>query len=529
MREKIIRALFLVIGIISLVPGVAYSGQWAIVYGSGSESWTGGLDPVTSGGGYYLYGSKTTAAGGADAVFGLLNSKGAVTWAKEIGPGTDATDYLNVQVAPGGFLVDGSEAPVAPGSVGSAIWAKFDNSWNQVYAYSFGGLENEVWISVTGNFSDTTDNGLIYTGSLVTGQDTETACSDIFIFKTNSAGSIVWKNELQYKCEDQAYQALEVSDGYLIVGTLMDPSANASSLLLMKYSKTGKRSWAKAYSVANESLTGGNLRRLSDGNFLLSGGMTDPTAPLVDGKILLAKVDSAGRIQWQNSYGISGLTLTPLNAIESASDKSIIISGSTFSSLYNANTVLIKVKSANGALVKGVKIGASSENDSDTVTESSSGDLLISGSHSISPGKATIFFGKVDKTTLEPVWTKAFAGGAYGKGMLIETATGFLLSGSYGKNFSEEDIFGMLLDRSGNSNNCKISPLALQTTSPVIHAATKLTVSKPSFKTGANETIKPNPISLPVKTLSVPSAPICPHISALPTGREDAMDISCGD
>ncbi|MGO9084623.1 MAG: hypothetical protein ACLP6G_21900 [Terriglobales bacterium] len=499
--------------------------QWAISYGSGGL--TGGVSPNPAGPGYYLEAVKSTASNGQDTLYGLLDSSGALTWAKEIDVATKDKDAFSITPTSTGFLVNGIQTiPTSPDE-NKVVWNKFGTAWNNVYGYSL----SEPGAVESGSFHNTSDGGLLFTGSMATGFGTPLLCFDTLIFKTSATGPMLWKDVLGYGCVDNAGPMVEVSDGYLIAGILGNPVTKLRSIFLMKHSKGGPGIlWTKTYSISNpltltEISTVGSLQQLSDGNFLIVGTLQKLNPLLGAGTAVLLKVSPAGAVLWQYSYGNPNLTVAGLTVSENPTDHTLLLSGPAIDLSTKNSCILVLKVSAAGLVLQQRMLGTGADNNLGFAGRSKYGDLHFSGVHSSSITSTNLkpIWGKLNSTTLVPSWTKSFSGTSSVALANENASKGFFLSGtttSYGFASVKGDVFGMVLDSNGNYPNCHVSTMSLSTASPgVAGTAAGLTPGIATFKSVTAGNLAG--YDLPVGTATVESLDICAPITTAAADAEE--------
>lgn len=495
--------------------GAAHAAQWAKVYGEAGKE-LGGVVPNPAGG-YSLYGVSTSAVSLADqnTLFGQIDALGSVAWAKSIG-GT-RSDLFNVVTVPDGFLVAGTTNSY--GAIGTPIrsnlvWAKFDPTWNQVYANVFGGTGEE-----SGTFLNTADGGLLFAGGTVAGpQGTD---RDILLIKIRPNGTVAWKKVFNYGLQDVVLQAVEVGDGYVVAGTVVDPVMQRMGILVMKFTKAGGPLWSKLYTpgLTNLLTMGGGFQKMPGGDFLIVGQMTS----LLGGggiRTILARIDSLGAIRWQNSYGSTALSSAmAFNVIQNGTDQTLTVSGTaTDATLKNSNILVMKLNANTGAVLLQNKIGQASAtaHNSGVVTKSGAG-LYLSGLHwtGTAVTRTKVLYGKLNTTTFAPTWAKIFGGQNTDMGALFKTASGFLLGGttrSFGVTPNQGNLFGIVLDASGRYPGCHVGALTLLATNPgIVATPLDLTAATPTLtaRTAGNAAA----IVLPAVTTTLPAADICAPIA----------------
>ncbi len=128
---------------------------------------------------------------------------------------------------------------------------------------------------------------------------------DIWVVKTDSVGTLEWQICLGGTSNETNISLVQSPDSGLAVlsyATSNDgdlSQAIQNSMWLVKLSKTGTIQWSKLFSGYNPNVRGQLLIATSDGGFVLSTGYLLQ----VTLSFGVVKVDSAGNIVWQYSYG----------------------------------------------------------------------------------------------------------------------------------------------------------------------------------------------------------------------------------
>jgi len=484
---------------------------WSHAYGSGSLS--GVILPVTGATGYYLSASQPTINKGKDNVVALLSAAGAVTWAKEIDPGTKNTDALSFEPLATGFRLTGIVQQPSVANQNMLVWTQFDKTWKRTYGWGYS--VNGAMVGAGPH--DTSDGGMLFTGSLAIAAGTKLQCIDTMLLKTDANGNMQWNNVWQYGCVDLAGPVAEVKDGYLVAGMLSDPVTKIHNLFLMKHALTGAGTlWTKMYSIPITTLDFFGavtyVKVLSSGNILLVGSLQELNPILGGNSLFMVELNSSGGLLWANNYKLTAGNLSPANVIENTTAKTLLVSGSEMNlTAMTASIDLFVVNTASGAIVQQQKLSSATHFDMGAVVKSTSGDLYFSGTHgtSMTDTYPKTLYGKLNATTLNPIWTNLFSGGA---GLAIETSTGFLLTGltkSYGYNAAKGNVFGMLVDKSGNYPSCHIGALAMAASLPMVTSTPlSVTIGAPAWKTVTAGTL--TGVAFPVASTTVSLTNICP-------------------
>jgi hypothetical protein len=510
----------------AVAAGPALAGQWAKTFGD-ADSEIGGVIPLNSGG-FTLYGTTTTSNSGIDSLYGELDADGSPVWLKQIG-GSKA-DYLSVQRQGSGFLVTGTTRSFpAPGvSRDNLLWAKFDAQWSPIYARVFG----KAGTAESGSFSKTKDGGMLFAGSVATYLTNTTFDGDILLLKIRPNGTIEWKSTLDYGFNDVATQAVEVDDGFVVSGMLQDPVVNTWAFLVMKLDKTGGGVlWKKMYSIDIATSfdrigSGGGIRKLADGSFLIMGVLQQLNPLLVGNRTILARINANGGLLWANSYGAPKLGVQASSVSEITAEDALLVSGSmtvsdaTSPNFGNASVLAMKVATDSGAVGLQKRIGGAGQYNSGSLQRS--GTLLfLSGMHAASltdlGTHLSVLYAKLNPTTLKPVWAKTFGGAYREMGIVQKAAAGYVIGGtsySFGQSTnSKGDIFGLTLDGTGSYPGCTwVADITLANTTPGVTATPlALQVTTPTLATGASLGT-PSSIALTVTDATLPGADICSPI-----------------
>ena len=190
----------------------------------------------------------------------------------------------------------------------------------------------------------------------------------------------------------------------------------------MKLNKaTGAIIWKKLLSSTTGSLSSSRFFKTNDGNYLLAGGITDPSGV---SDILLVKITPAGVVLAAKTYGSDapGTNAYVGNIINNA-DGSLIVTGSvtalnmttfTFTSSVlamklNADlSIALQKKLSGGMIYAGI-------------TKSGS-ELDLSGFRSATmAGQFDTLYAKLNPTTFAPVWARTFGGARDDNGLAYKT------------------------------------------------------------------------------------------------------------
>src|SRR6266480_4645706 len=138
---------------------------------------------------------------------------------------------------------------------------------------------------------------------------------------------------LRHGTDSYAETLALTSDGGFILGGLVSVStatSYSSSVLLLKLDSTGSPQFAKTYapsgSISDLAITG--AQQTIDGGYAFSGYYFQNT--VYDERAWLVKTDSAGKVQWDRTYGADvEYSYRKFYSFEQTSDGGFIAAGST--------------------------------------------------------------------------------------------------------------------------------------------------------------------------------------------------------
>jgi hypothetical protein len=347
----------------------------------------------------------------------------------------------------------------------SDIWAvKVDANGSKVWEKSYGGSSVEFGSSIArtpdGNFviaaqSKSTDGDI----------SSNKGGSDLFVFKIDGSGNILWKKTYGGTQGEYVYSNTHIaatSDGGCVIaaGTISndgDVSGNHGDedLWAIKLDQNGTVLWSKTY--------GGTLREEAsgivpsqDGGFVIAGGAESIDGDVtnnhpVTGDVWLVKIDANGNKQWQTTVG--GSQSDWANAITATSDNGFMIAATTFSidgdvsgNHGDYDAWIIKID-GNGNKVWAKTYGGSGYDDAQSIIKVNNGFVITAITHSTdgdvipSNGIVGAWIFQIDDTG-KIIWQKNFGGSNGGEAYaVIPTSDGnFVASGLTSSN--DGDVSG---------------------------------------------------------------------------------------
>ena len=206
----------------------------------------------------------------------------------------------------GGTSVDSAEALVQTIDGGYAIAG---------YTWDIETEIHDFWLVKTNEYGDMEwnqtygGNGIEYAYALVETSDggyaiAGTTNNDGWLVKTDAYGNMQWNKTYGGSEPDRAYALVEASDGgYAIAGETASVNVGNYDFWLVKTDANGNMEWNKTYGKARGE--GANsLIETSDGGFALAGATTYFglfAEPYSD--FWLVKTDAYGNMEWNQTYG----------------------------------------------------------------------------------------------------------------------------------------------------------------------------------------------------------------------------------
>ena len=410
--------------------------DWQNTIGGSSDDVLNSIQQ-TSDGGYILGGSsksiisgdKTETHAGQDYWVIKLNSAGFIEWQNTIGGSSD--DYLNCiqQTSDGGYILAGYSNSLISGdktenSIGGFdYWVvKLNSTGGIVWQNTIGGTLDDYLHSV----QQTSDGGYILGGeskSDITGDKTENnfGLTDYWVVKLNSAGNIVWQNDIGSWSDEYLNTIKQTSDGGYIIGGYSNSGIagdkseaclGGNDYWVIKLNSLGVIEWQNTIGgnsednlfSAEQTLDGGYIL----GGWSLSGISADKTdAGIGNYDYWVVKLNSTGGIVWQN--GIGGTDADYLYSIQQISDGGYflggysrsVISGDKTEAKIGGNDYWILKLNSTGTIIWQNVIGGSSGDliqSPNTIDETSDGGFIVGGysSSGISGDKTEVSLGSTD-------------------------------------------------------------------------------------------------------------------------------------
>jgi hypothetical protein len=244
---------------------------------------------------------------------------------------------------------------------------------------------------------------------------------------------------------DQGRGIAQTSDkGYIVCGTTSSYGMGNTDVYLLKIDSAGKFQWQNTFGGINiENCF--SVKQTNDAGFIICGYTNSFGAGGYDA--YLVKTDSTGNLEWQKTYGGGSWDFTYWT--EQTSDGGYILAGETYSYGNNNRAYLIKTDS-NGDTLWTKMYGGTISNYTREVHQTPDSGYIFAGSVQTGTGNKDFFLVKTNPLG-DTLWTKT-----YGRSNNDSCTTvaicmdkGFLLGGGSDINGTDKDYF-LKTDSVGN-------------------------------------------------------------------------------
>jgi len=206
----------------------------------------------------------------------------------------------------------------------------------------------------------TSDGGYIVTGGIGITPDNG------WVGKLSSAGKFQWQEQLGTG-DATLLSVQQTSDGgYILAGGI-----NSDNAWVVKLGSAGAVQWQEVFPGAG-SATASQIEQTSDGGYIVAGNTTDSSG---NEFAWLAKLTSAGALQWQQQFGSAPFAAAL--SVQQTSDGGYITSGTT--GVIGNSSVLVAKFSSAGAVQWQQAYGTGNEDNGNSVQQTSDGGYVVGG------------------------------------------------------------------------------------------------------------------------------------------------------
>ena len=216
------------------------------------------------------------------------DSAGNTQWEKAFNLGANDYGYSVDQTSDGGYVIAGTAEY-------SVILVKTDSNGDMQWQRTVANTE----ALGGGGFScqQTSDGGYIVTGHTTSGP----GFWAVLLAKTDSIGNVQWERALGGYCIDEAESVQQTSDGgYIVAGRTCSFGAGNYDVYLIKTNAAGSTQWEKTFGGTSYD-QGYSVQQTADGGYIIVGSSYSYGAG--EEEIFLVKTDSQGSLHWRKTLG----------------------------------------------------------------------------------------------------------------------------------------------------------------------------------------------------------------------------------
>lgn len=267
----------------------------------------------------------------------------------------------------GGYVILGSTDGFGAGGRDIYLF-KLNTIGGIVWTRTYGGPGNDEGKSL----GKTIDGGFIVAGNKANAVTSKQEC---YLIKTDSNGFIVWsKTYGDSVCNFSVNKLICTSDGGFALTGYCD-SAGVKKIFLLKTDSVGLTDWSRIYNGVNNSQAY-DLKQTSDSGYILTG-YTDETTFTYWLKLSVLKTDSAGTIQWTSTLGNSVNTLYGNSIVETNDGGYLVLGGIRSFVAVGGGPSIIKLDST-GTVEWEIPFGSFVTG---AIKQTSDGGYLVAGYH----------------------------------------------------------------------------------------------------------------------------------------------------
>jgi hypothetical protein len=320
-----------------------------------------------------------------------------ISWDKVLGGSDDENAHYVEQTNDGGYIVAGysesDDGDVTGNHGGMDFWiVKLSSTGDTEWQKALGGSEDEQGWSI----QQTTDGGYITTGYSHSNDGDVSGnhgSSDYWIVKITSIGNIEWQKSFGGSDIESATSIQQTTDeGYVIAGYAHSEDGDVSEnkgladYWVVKLDSAGNLEWEKSFGGSGEDQAW-FVQQTMDKGYIITGHSNssdgDVTVNLGSDDYWIVKIDSIGNIDWQKSFG--GQYKNRARSVRQTDDGGYIIAGESFSYVddppgYNGFIDYLIVKLNSSGDIEWQKVyGGSNDDLAKSIQKTSDDGYVIAG------------------------------------------------------------------------------------------------------------------------------------------------------
>ena len=209
---------------------------WAKTFGGTGRDWFYDLKQTTDGG-YIMCGATNSFGNGTDFYVVKTNVFGDSLWTRHYDLPKYNASYSIIQNNDGSFFIGGVTVDATGFDIADIQLIKINSIGDTIWTKKYGGSDSDNGCSL----AHSSDNGIIvcgWTESFGSGN------SDIYLFKIDSAGTMLWSQTFGGNNYEVGYSVQETSDfGFILVGYTQSFGAGEADIYMIKTDSEGVVTW----------------------------------------------------------------------------------------------------------------------------------------------------------------------------------------------------------------------------------------------------------------------------------------------
>jgi predicted secreted protein len=263
----------------------------------------------------------------------LVSAEPSTKWTKTFDSGGDDEAY-SVKVGDNGYILAGRTNLDTFGRY-DAWLIKTDSHGEVQWNRNYGGLFNDRAHSLVA----TVDGGYAFAGST---NSYGAGNADVWLVRVDNNGDMLWNKTYGGSLDDHSWSLVVTGDGgFALLCDTTSYGSGGSDVWLIKVDSSGDIEWNQTYG-GNDFESVSTIIRTNDGGYAFAASTTSFGAGSSD--FWLVKLDSYGNVEWNQTYGGSGVEFA--NSLVETVDGGYALAGSTSALVAgNADVWFVKVDS----------------------------------------------------------------------------------------------------------------------------------------------------------------------------------------
>ena len=183
----------------------------------------------------------------------------------------------------------------------------------------------------------TSDGGIIISGFT---SYSPYAYTDVYLIKTNAAGSPTWTRTFGGPMNDYGSCVRELHDGGYVIAGRYEENAQTFDAYLIRTNASGDLVWQRRYNLGDDERAH-SVCLTADGGFLLAGQAWVINGSFGSYDMWLVKTDANGNLKWQRTYAYASEGNDVALSVEPTNDGGFIVGGFTQSTVWDAYVIRI--------------------------------------------------------------------------------------------------------------------------------------------------------------------------------------------